>query len=118
MRIISLYFATVRRASLMPFSLTKAAIASSLNGFFGNSFEIIVLIKSRTAAAAVPSPDSVAAMDTLKKDFSVKHPFGVAIRSPLVTRLTVLSCIFTAVATSFRERGFKPDKPSLKKSDC
>ena len=117
MRIISLYLATVLRANLIPFLLTISARASSLNGLPGISLDIIVFIKSRTAAAAVPFSDSEFAIDTLKKDFRVKHPLGVAMSKPLVTRLTVLSCMFTAAATSFRERGFNPDNPSLKKSD-
>ena len=67
--------------------------------------------KIQPKAAALLSPSSLAAMDTLNSDFIGKLPFGVAIIRPLVTRLTVLSCMPTASATFFSDNGFNADRP-------
>ena len=55
-------------------------------------------------------------MEILKNDLSGKVPRGVLMRSPLVTRLIVLSCILTSSAISFRESGFRKSKPLSKKA--
>ena len=51
----------------------------------------------RTRLGAVASPPSVPAIAVVKKYFSSKMPRGVAMYLFAVTRLTVLSCISTAV---------------------
>ena len=71
---------------------------------------MIASIMLRTAAAALLSPSSVAS-DTLNSDFSGKQPFGVASSRPLVTRLTVLSCMPTASATSLSASGIARTAP-------
>ena len=57
-------------------------------------------------------------MLTLKNDFNVKVPLGVFINNPAVTLLTVLSCIPTVSATSFKERGLRKSSPFSRKSVC
>ena len=57
-------------------------------------------------------------MLTLKKDFNVKVPLGVFINNPAVTLLTVLSCIPTVSATSFKDKGLRKSNPLSRKSVC
>ena len=94
-------------------------MASSLSGSDGVSWLTNSWILFLTAAADAFSVESDWLFrDTLKNDFSGKHPIGVSIIMPDVTRLTVLSCILTALATSLRRRGFKCVGPLSKKAVC
>ena len=91
----------------MPCSEMTFEMASSLSGFPGTSCEIIFLTIFRTEAAEAFISESREAILTLKKDLSGMPPRGVEISKPVVTRLTVLSCMPTASATSRKDKGFK-----------
>ena len=93
---ISRYLATVRRARSMPSWEMIFEIASSLSGFPGTSLEIIFFTIFRTDAADALMSESRDVIFTLKNDFNGIQPRGVEISKPVVTRLTVLSCIPTA----------------------
>ena len=76
------------------------------------------MIVSRTAVAAWVSLLSAELSETLKKYFIAKHPLGVSIVRPVVTLLTVLSCIPTLEAISLKTIGFRCESPFSKNSSC
>ena len=71
-----------------------------------------------TAAADLLLSLSSVSIVTLKSDFNGNVPLGVAMSNPLVTLLTVLSCIFTATAISFNDKGARKSIPFSRKSVC
>src|SRR5688500_9892828 len=84
----SLYFATVRRAILYPFSCSNSVNFSSLNGFFLLSPSIKSLSIFFTSLVETSSPLSVL-KDSLKKNLSRYVPNSVCTNLLLATRLTV-----------------------------
>src|SRR5258706_1755656 len=119
MRSASRYFATVRRAISMPWSLSIVTIRSSDKISLGVSLQMNSLMRSRTDSdecASREGPD--AAIDEVKKYFISKMPRGVEMALFEVTRLTVDSCIPIFVAICRRLSGFKCLTPRSKKADC
>ena len=60
----------------------------------------------------------IAELSETLENIIAKHPLGVSIVRPVVTLLTVLSCIPTLEAMSLRTIGFKCDSPFSKNSSC
>src|SRR5581483_9992181 len=106
----SRYFATVRRATLMPWPARISAILLSLIGLVEDSDSTSFLISSRIAVAEQVPPSAVATWDE-KKYFSSKIPRGVSMYLLVVTREMVDSCIVTASAMSCSTSGFIASGP-------
>ena len=84
MCIASRYLATVRLATLIPWSPSMAAILLSLNGFFGVSVAISFLIIARIAVDEHSPPSSVLTW-LEKKYLSSNMPRGVCMYFWVVT---------------------------------
>src|SRR4029079_10340171 len=104
---ISRYFATVRRAILMPSVSSRIfTMAWSLCGFDLSSARMIFLIACLTLSDAMSS-SATRWIDELKKYLSSKRPCGVWTYLFEVTREIVDSCMPTALATSRRILGWR-----------
>ena len=74
---------------------------------FDSSESTKALIFAFTASAERASPPAAEAIEEEKKYFNSSIPLGVEMYLLLVTRLTVLSCISIAAATSRRTSGLR-----------
>ena len=91
----SLYFATVRRATIIPCSDSMEVSLLSLNGFAGFSAAMSFFTSARIAVDEASPPPSVFTW-LEKKYFSSKIPRGLCRYFCVVTREMVDSCISTA----------------------
>ena len=91
--------------------LYYAIIRQNFIGFFRVHYALILAF---TASAESASPPAADAIEEEKKYFSSNIPLGVEIYLLLVTRLTVLSCMSIADATSRRTSGLRYCTPNLK----
>src|SRR5690606_38095972 len=118
MRIASRYLATVLRAMSIPVPRNISTMRSSDSTASGGSWSISALIRYRTASAECASPLRERGIAVVKKYFSSNSPRGVAMYLFDVTRLTVLSCMSMASATSRRISGRRCSTPWWKKASC